>query len=63
MYKDEMRIFESNLCSPNEDFGKMNKDEMRIVEALFKGVRTRFGLRIVEKYLENHHFCTHKKDN
>jgi hypothetical protein len=29
------------------------KEEIRIFEALFKGVSTRFGLRIVEKSIEN----------
>jgi len=29
---------------------------MMIFEALFKGVRTRFGLRIVEKSIETLHF-------
>ncbi len=32
------------------------KDEMLIFEALFKGVSTRFGLRIVEKLIETPHF-------
>ena len=32
------------------------KDEMKIFEALFKGVSTRFGLRTVEKSIENPHF-------
>ncbi len=36
------------------------KDKMRIFEALFKGVSTRFGLRIVENSIENPHviFCS-----
>jgi hypothetical protein len=38
----------------NEDLGRMNKDTIRIsTEALFKGVSTRFGLRTIEKYIEN----------
>jgi hypothetical protein len=32
------------------------KDEIRTFEALFKGVSTRFGLRIVENSIENAHF-------
>ncbi len=32
------------------------KDEIQIFEALFKGVSTRFGLRIVEKSVENPDF-------
>ena len=48
-------LTKSSKCMlPNEDFGKMNKDEMRILEA--KGVSTRFEIRIFEKYLEHHHF-------
>jgi hypothetical protein len=69
------------LCSPNEDFGKMNRGliaEFRSTfqftppkrrfckveptfpnvfpgEALFKGVSTRFGLRIVEKCFPGKH--------
>jgi hypothetical protein len=29
------------------------KEEIRIFEALFKGVSTLFGLRTIEKYIEN----------
>jgi hypothetical protein len=29
------------------------KEEIRIFEALFKGVSTQFGLRTIEKYIEN----------
>jgi hypothetical protein len=32
------------------------KDEIRILEALFKGVSTRFGLRTIEKSVENPDF-------
>jgi hypothetical protein len=32
------------------------KDEIRTFEALFKGVSTRFGLRIVENSIENTYF-------
>jgi len=32
------------------------KDEMRIFEALFKGVSTQFGPRTVDKCFENPHF-------
>jgi len=34
---------------PNEDFGRLNQPFRMLFEALFKGVSTRFGLRIVEK--------------
>ncbi len=36
------------------------KDEMRIFDALFKGVSTQFGPRAIEKTLENPHliFCS-----
>jgi len=34
----------------------LTKDEMRIFEARFKGVRTQFGLRTIEKRFENPHF-------
>ena len=34
----------------------MTKEEIRIFEALFKGVSTRFGLRTIEKYFENPDF-------
>ena len=32
---------------------RRTKDEIRIFEALFKGVSTRFGLLTIEKYIEN----------
>jgi hypothetical protein len=32
------------------------KEEIRVFEALFKGVSTRFGLRTIEKCCENHDF-------
>ena len=32
----QKHVSTQSLCSPNEDFGKMNKDEMRIFEALFR---------------------------
>jgi hypothetical protein len=35
-----------------EDFGRITKDKMRIFEALFKVVSTRFGLRTVENSIE-----------
>jgi len=41
------------LCSPNEDLEGGTKDEIQIFEALFKGVSTRFGLRTIEKSVEN----------
>ncbi len=34
----------------------MTKEEIRIFEALFKGVSTRFGLLAIEKYIENPDF-------
>ena len=34
----------------------MTKEEIRIFEALFKGVSTRFGLRTIEKCFENPDF-------
>jgi len=35
----------------------LTKEEIRISkEALFKGVSTRFGLRTIEKYIENRDF-------
>jgi hypothetical protein len=34
----------------------LTKDEIRIFEAVFKGVSTRFGLRTIEKYIENLEF-------
>ena len=34
----------------------LTKDEMRIFEALFKDVSTRFGLLTIEKCFENLHF-------
>jgi len=38
------RLNEGTLPIPNEDVGRMNKDEIWISkEALFKGVSTRFG--------------------
>jgi len=49
-----------NLRSPNEDFyapqtkvleGRINRPE-HLFDALFKGLSTRFGLRIVEKCIE-----------
>jgi hypothetical protein len=41
------------LSLPNEDFGRMNKDEIRISkEALYKGVSTRFGQLTIEKSIE-----------
>jgi hypothetical protein len=27
----------SSLCSPNEDFGRIDKDDMRIFDGLFNG--------------------------
>jgi hypothetical protein len=42
-----------SLPLPNEDFGRSNKSSECVFEALFKGVSTRFGLRIVEKCFEN----------
>jgi hypothetical protein len=50
--KDEVRI----LPLPNEGFGRRTTDEIHIFEALFKGVSTRFGLRIVENSVENPYF-------
>jgi hypothetical protein len=44
------------LSLPNEDFGRWNKDEIRMFEALFKGVSTRFGPRAIEKSVENPDF-------
>jgi hypothetical protein len=35
---------------------RMTKEEIRIFEALFKGVSTRFGLRTIEKCFENPDF-------
>jgi hypothetical protein len=32
------------------------KEEIQIFKALFEGVSTRFGLRIIEKYIENPDF-------
>ncbi len=32
---------------------RLTKDEIRIFEALFKGVSTRFGLLAIEKSIEN----------
>jgi hypothetical protein len=34
----------------------MNEDEMRIFDALFKGVSTSFGPLTIEKSVENPHF-------
>jgi hypothetical protein len=31
----------------------LTKDEIQIFEALLKGVSTRFGLRTIDKYIEN----------
>ena len=44
------------LCSPNEDLEGRTKDAIRIFEALFRGVSTRFGLRTIETYIENRDF-------
>jgi hypothetical protein len=42
---------------PKRRFGKDYKDEIRISnEALFKGVSTRFGLRTIEKSIEESGF-------
>ncbi len=41
---------------PKRRFGKDYKDEIRIKEALFKGVSTRFGLRTIEKSIEESGF-------
>jgi hypothetical protein len=49
-------IYTIILSLPNEDFGTMNKDEIQIFEALFKGVSPRFGLRTIEKSVENPDF-------
>ncbi len=38
---------------PSKILEGLTKDEMRIFEALFKGVSTLFGLRTIEKYIEN----------
>ena len=42
----------TKLCSPNEDFGKMNKDEMRIFDVLCECVSTGFGRRTFAKHIE-----------
>jgi len=42
--------------SPNEDLEGGTKDEMRIFEALFKGVSTQFGPISIEKCFEEPHF-------
>ena len=49
----ELNFRFTRLCSPNEDLEGGTKDEIQIFEALFKGVSTRFGLRTLEKSVEN----------
>jgi hypothetical protein len=44
------------LCFPNEDFGRGTKEELRIFEALFKGVSTQLRARTIEKSFENRGF-------
>jgi len=39
--------------APNEDFRRQNKSRACLFEVLFDAVSTRFGLRIIAKYLEN----------
>ncbi len=47
----------SNFTLPKRRFWKgVTKDEMRIFEALFKGVSTQFGQRTIEKCFENPHY-------
>jgi hypothetical protein len=53
---DDAFVFVKSLSIPNEDFGRMNKDEIRMFEALFKGVSTLFGLLTIEKSVENPDF-------
>jgi len=44
----------ASLPLPNEDFWKVGQTfQSAFFEALFKGVSTRFGLRNVEKCVEN----------
>ncbi len=47
-------VCRNHLSIPNEDFGRCNKDEIRISnEALVRGVSTRFGIWTIEKSVEN----------
>ena len=45
-----------SLSLPNEGFGRRNKRWNQIFEAIFKGVSTGFGLRTIEKSVENPDF-------
>jgi hypothetical protein len=46
-FRNRIRI----LCRPNEE--GLTKEEIRIFDALFKGVSTLFGPRTIEAYIEN----------
>ena len=49
----EHKVRQTSLPLPNEDLEGLTKEEIRIFEALLKGVSTRFGLRTIAKYIEN----------
>ena len=58
--KEQRIVLSSHVCKVHAPQTKIlqrvTKDDMRVLEVLFKGVSTGFGLRTIEKYLENPHF-------
>ena len=50
------QIILQTLCSPNEDFGSVTKDEMCVFEVLLEGPSTLFWPLVIEKSIENPRF-------